>query len=623
MLKNQNIICISTIDWDFVWQGHQEIMSTLARNGNRVLFIENTGVRTPNFNDLGRLRHRLANWFKSTKGFREVVENLYVYSPVILPFPYSRPASWINRRMLIKPIRNWTKVVEFHDPIVWAFLPTRVTLDIIDAIETKLIIYYCMADFSKLASNPKGIKRTEEKLIKKSDLVFAQGTALGKKCRLMNNNVYIFPCGVKIEEFENFQQKSLREIPFDLKGIKRPIIGYVGGIHKHMDFKLLKFIAETHPEWSVVLIGPAQTEVREINSLKNIFLLGKKDFSELPSYINEFNVGVIPYDKSAYTDTVYPNKLNEYHALGKPVVSTQLPEIVNFNAENENIVLVGKTHEEFAACISRAINNTDKTTADMRISSAKKNNWHKKIEEMSGLIEGALDKNSGVPLDWETRFREFYKTAHKKILNTAVIFLSAYLVIFYTPLFWFFSEPLKISQAPQKADAIVVFAGGVGESGQAAQGYEERVEAAVDLYAKGYASHIIFSSGYTYVFKEPLVMKALAVELNVPENAIILEDKAKNTYENVKFTEAILRSNGWKKILLVSSPYHMKRVSLVMNKAAPGLKVIYTPVPKSRFYSHELEVDGKKVWQRVNLGQIKGIIHECLGIIYYFIKGYI
>src|SRR3989338_438386 len=97
MLKNQNIICISSIDWDFVWQGHQEIMSTFAKSGNKVLFIENTGIRTPNFKDIQRLKKRIINWFKSVKGFREEMDNLYVYSPVILPFPYSRIARFINR----------------------------------------------------------------------------------------------------------------------------------------------------------------------------------------------------------------------------------------------------------------------------------------------------------------------------------------------------------------------------------------------------------------------------------------------------------------------------------------------------------------------------------------------
>jgi hypothetical protein len=61
MLKNENIICISSIDWDFIWQGHQEIMSALAKNGNRVLFIENTGVRAPRLKDSSRIRNRVKN----------------------------------------------------------------------------------------------------------------------------------------------------------------------------------------------------------------------------------------------------------------------------------------------------------------------------------------------------------------------------------------------------------------------------------------------------------------------------------------------------------------------------------------------------------------------------------
>ena len=79
--QTHNIICISTIDWDFIWQGHQEIMSSLARAGNRVLFVENTGVRTPTLRDLPRIRRRFSNWRNGVKGIRQVMDNLYVYSP--------------------------------------------------------------------------------------------------------------------------------------------------------------------------------------------------------------------------------------------------------------------------------------------------------------------------------------------------------------------------------------------------------------------------------------------------------------------------------------------------------------------------------------------------------------
>ena len=101
MLRNESLICISSIDWDFIWQGHQEIMSTYARNGNRVLFIENTGVRVPSIRDLPRLKKRLKNWAKGVRGIRKEQENLYVFSPVVLPFPYSRIARWINNHILL------------------------------------------------------------------------------------------------------------------------------------------------------------------------------------------------------------------------------------------------------------------------------------------------------------------------------------------------------------------------------------------------------------------------------------------------------------------------------------------------------------------------------------------
>src|SRR5262245_41845661 len=88
-----DILCISSIDWDFIWQGHQEIMSTLAASGRRVLFLENTGVRPLRFRDLPRLRRRLRNWSKGPGGFREERPNLFVLSPIVLPGPYSRIAT--------------------------------------------------------------------------------------------------------------------------------------------------------------------------------------------------------------------------------------------------------------------------------------------------------------------------------------------------------------------------------------------------------------------------------------------------------------------------------------------------------------------------------------------------
>ena len=111
-----DVVCISSIDWDFIWQGHQEIMSTLAAEGQRVLFVENTGVRAPSVRDLPRLRQRIRNWWKSTKGFREERPNLFVYSPLVLPLPYSRLARWVNRVLMMRALRRWMRATGLYRP---------------------------------------------------------------------------------------------------------------------------------------------------------------------------------------------------------------------------------------------------------------------------------------------------------------------------------------------------------------------------------------------------------------------------------------------------------------------------------------------------------------------------
>lgn len=622
MIKNENIICISSIDWDFVWQGHQEIMSTFAKNANTVLFIENTGVRTPGFKDISRLVKRAVKWLKSAKGFRRESDNLYVYSPLILPFPFLGIARWINRRIMIQAIRRWMKVMNFRDPIIWTFLPTGIVLDIINNIESKLLVYYCIADFTKLSDRPKKIETTERELITRSDLIFAQGETIKQKCRRLNNNVHIFPFGVNIENFQKFEP-SAEKIPLDIRCISKPIIGYVGGIHKHIDFKLLKYLAEARPEWSLVLVGPLQTDLSGLEKLKNVHLLGKKDFHQLPAYIHEFDVCIIPYLISGYTATVYPTKLNEYHALGKPVVSTDLPEVESFNRQNGPLIRIAANNEDFLKMIEDSLRPEGQELREKRIASAQRNSWPLRIEEMSRLIEEELEKKHLEPKDWREKLLRLYKKARIRALKFTAVLAAAYFLVFYTPLVWFIASPLKIIQSPQPAEAIVALAGGVGESGSPSQGYEERVQYAVDLYNRGYARQIIFSSGYKYIYQEPMVMKALAVSLGVPPGAITLEDESSHTYDQVEFIKNMMQKRNWHSALLVSSPYHMLRVSLVAKKTAPGIKFVYTPIPQSRFYGYDVNVKRKFIGRQVTLRQIRALLHEYAAILYYLWKGYI
>lgn len=619
MLKDENIICISSIDWDFIWQGHQEIMSTLAKNGNRILFVENTGVRAPTLRDLPRMKKRLINWARGVGGIRKEKENLYIFSPIVIPFPYSRIARWINKHLLMYNLNKWMKVMDFDSPIIWTFLPTGLSLDLINNINKKLAIYYCIDNFAVSSSLARKVKSTEQRLIRQADLVFVTARELYDYCSQYSQRVHIFPFGVNLTAFVKVRSnKGEPQVPEDIKNIKRPIIGYVGGVHKWVDQDLIRSLAEAHPDYSFVFVGPLQTNTSGLSSTKNIHFLGAKPHGQLPYYINSFAACVIPYLLTDYTRNVYPTKLNEYLALAKPVVSTDLLEIRAVNEQYEGVVSIARDQETFAECLEKAVNEEGKEqTIERRIQVAQINNWQNKIEEMSNLIEAAIERRKhDKDLMWKENLTKFYRVYRRRLKLAACMGALAYFLLFYTSMIWFLAKPLKISQLPQQSNVIVVFGGGVGEIGSPGKSTIERARYAAELYRDGYANFVIFSSGYVYKYNDAENMKLIALSAGVPEENIILEQKANSTYENAKFTKEILDANNWNSILLVSSPYNMRRAALVYKKLDKDLKISYTPVVNPQFY---YRYPVKKIkWE-----QIRAIGHEYLGIIYYWWKGYI
>ena len=618
MLRGRDIICISSIDWDTHWQIHQQIAQSLVAAGNRVLFVENTGVRSAGVRDLSRLRQRVRNWWRSTKGFREVQPGLFVFSPMFLPFPYSALARWFNRTLLFRTVRRWMAAADFNRPIVWTFLPTPLAQDLIRVVEPSLVVYYCADDFAATSPAARRVERSETALFRQADLVFVTAERLREKAARSATAVHAFPAGVEFSKFERVRTGAA-DVPADLARITRPVAGYVGALHMWMDQDLLAEVAATMPDVSFALVGPAQVDMERVARLPNVTLLGPKPHDEVPAYVKGFDVALVPYLRSDFTDSVYPVKLNEYLAMGKPIVATALPEVERFNAQHGGVISVASSAAEWASAIRQALNGSGASGAEQveqvnrRIAAARANSWEQRLEEMSALIEAALERRRASEHGWERRFRRLYGVARRRAFETTAAFLVVFALLFYSPLVWLAAEPLHVSEPPTAADAIVVFAGGVGDSGQAGGGYQERVKQAVDLYKARYAPRLIFSSGYVFAFQEAEIMKSLAVANGVPESAIILEKQSASTHDNVRFVSEILAREGWQKILLVSSPYHMRRALLTWRGVAPQVTVVPTPVASSQFYAHATGA---------SLEQIRGILQEYAAIVAYWLRGW-
>src|SRR6266700_5682963 len=306
----------------------------------------------------------------------------------------------LNRRVLLKVIAQSASRLALRDPVLWSFLPTNTANNIIRLLRSprSLVLYYCVADFAQLASDPQRLEQSERELIEMSDLVFAQGPELAEHCSRVLNGVRIVPYGVDLELFSNRDTAPMAshngnaQQPSLLRDLKRPIIGYVGGVHRHVDIDLLEAMARARSHWSWVYVGPIQIKATKLNQLENVHLFGHRPHRELPNYIAQFDVCTVPYMKSAYTRTVVPTKINEYLAMGKPVIATPLPSVCDFNRQHDVMSIADTNAPSFIGAIERALALPgDRATADRRRRVAALSDWRMRLEVMSGWIEEALD----------------------------------------------------------------------------------------------------------------------------------------------------------------------------------------------------------------------------------------
>lgn len=395
MISGEDIVILSTIDWGFLWQGHQEIASRLAAAGNRVLFVENTGVRAPGLRDANRVAARLRNWGAAWRsvGLRRDPSGVYVYSPVVLPPFGSSGRRALNRMLFLRMIGRAVKSLGMSDPLIWNYLPTDTAVDLIRMLHrSNVVVYYCVDSFAALSSKPVRLRHSEREVVRSSDVVFATHSELGNQCARWNDNVHIFPFGVDLDAF-----------PRDAMGTRSvghpPVIGYVGGVHRHVDISLLTHAAQARPNWNWVFVGALQTPVGELSLLPNVQMLGQRPHTELADHIRGFDVCIVPYVDSSYTATVVPTKINEYLALGKSVVSTSIPAVREFNDAHDVLFVCDTRLPDFLEKLEAALAEqpVDERKLHHRREVAELGDWATRLDQMSALIMKEKDARRGRP----------------------------------------------------------------------------------------------------------------------------------------------------------------------------------------------------------------------------------
>jgi len=241
-MKRSAIIIFSSINWTEHYQLHHQLTQSLLKEGCDVLFVENTGVRSPQIKDFGRIVDRVKARLRSIHGFKDVDTGVTVFTPVFIPYPYNKLSILLNTFLISKSIKGWIKAAKFYEPICISFLPTPTVQGIIKAIEPSLKIYYCADDMSRSLANPGKLKKYENRFFKDVDLVFTTSHKMYKKALQFSDSVYNVPAGI---DSSKFPPKNALTIPSDIGEIARPIIGYIGAISDVFDKELIIKLANS------------------------------------------------------------------------------------------------------------------------------------------------------------------------------------------------------------------------------------------------------------------------------------------------------------------------------------------------------------------------------------------
>lgn len=247
-----------------------------------------------------------------------------------------------------------------------------------------IFIYKTSDDISQEVYTAKHGLRLENEMIKRADIVLATSTELKKLKSELSDNVKYLPNSADVELFKKAHHEDL-PIPAELQNINTKIIGYMGALSTRLDYQLFRKVAEYHKDKTLVLVGSKDNEDYQyvgLEEMSNVIFTGPKKIEELPNYLKHFDCTIIPFEKSRLTKSIYPLKLNEYLAGGKPVVMTNFTELDEF----KDVTHIANDDEEFVKMIDHAIENDSIEKREARILVASGNSWEIRVQQLKDIV---------------------------------------------------------------------------------------------------------------------------------------------------------------------------------------------------------------------------------------------
>lgn len=393
MIANRDIIMISLQAWDIeIGSNCKDIAREFAKK-NRVLYVNTPLDRMTRWRkrDHPQVRKRMDVIRGSEEDLVQVSENLWTLFPRTTLESISRlPWNWmfdrlnlINNRRFAAQIRSAVERLGFRDYILFNDGNMFRGLHLNELLRPGMSVYYYRDNYLAMDFWKVQGRRIQPKLMAKSDLVLVNSDYLGREARKHNPNTWVVG-----QDFDNlvYNRANTDPCPEDMLRIPHPVIGYTGAILSlRLDPGIIRHIAQAHPEWSIVMVGPEDETFRksDLHKIPNVHFLGLKDPDLIPAYIRQFDVAINPQKLNDVTWGNYPRKIDEYLGMGKPVVASK----TEFMSLFTDITSLATSYEEYVTLIERALRENTPEEEVRREAFAMTHTWEHNLSGISEIFE--------------------------------------------------------------------------------------------------------------------------------------------------------------------------------------------------------------------------------------------
>lgn len=372
------IVAFSHLRWNFVYQRPQHLLSRLAQ-GHPVVFIEE-----PQLDSDGPPR-----WERSTPH-----PNVAVYRPRT---PVQSPGFSEEQLRILEPLMAELDA-ELSDSVLLAWLYTPLALPLALMLDPEVAVYDCMDELSLFLGAPPELLAFESQLLEYADVMFTGGPSLFRAKQSLHANVHCFPSSVDAGHFR-LRDSSGRAVSEaeDQAELPHPRLGFYGVIDERLDLEIVDRVAEAHPEWHIVMVGPVvKVDPARLPRRPNIHYLGQRTYDELPRYLAGWEVCLLPFARNDATKFISPTKTLEYMAAELPIVSTPITDVAEPYGD---IVYLGGTPDEFLVACEAALasSSEERATRAARMRRVLAGtSWEVTVSAMDQLLSAAMAARTGV-----------------------------------------------------------------------------------------------------------------------------------------------------------------------------------------------------------------------------------